>query len=47
MSFEVEVKYQLVDHDRLRGQLAELGAEAGLVVQQVDTYLNHPGAISP
>jgi len=42
MSYEVEVKYRAVDHDRLVRRLAELGAEAMGGVDQEDTYLNHP-----
>jgi adenylate cyclase class 2 len=42
MSYEVEVKYRLVDHERLRAQLSELDADPKPVVQQLDTYFNHP-----
>jgi adenylate cyclase class 2 len=42
MSFEVEVKYRAVDHDRLVRELARLGAEGLGSVDQEDTYLNHP-----
>ncbi|APW62537.1 class IV adenylate cyclase [Paludisphaera borealis] len=42
MSFEVEVKYRRVDHDRLVRRLAELGAEAKGSVEQEDSYMNHP-----
>lgn len=42
MSFEVEVKYRDVDHDRLARELTALGAEADGGVDQEDAYLNHP-----
>jgi adenylate cyclase class 2 len=42
MSFEVEVKYRDVDHDRLAAALRALGAEAVAGVEQEDSYLNHP-----
>src|SRR5512135_2367010 len=42
MSFEVEVKYRLVDHDHLVQRLAQMGAVAGEVVDQEDIYLSHP-----
>jgi adenylate cyclase, class 2 len=42
MSFEVEVKYRDVDHDRLARKIAELGAEPTGKVDQEDLYLNHP-----
>jgi len=42
MSFEVEVKYRSVDHRALLQRLAELGAESGGSVLQIDTYLSHP-----
>ena len=42
MSFEVEVKYRSVDHDRLRGLLVESGAREARAVEQQDIYLHHP-----
>ena len=42
MSFEVEVKYRGVDHDRLVRELTELGARAEGGVDQEDSYMNHP-----
>lgn len=42
MSFEVEVKYRDVNHERLIRRLGELGAEWAGRVEQEDTYLNHP-----
>src|SRR5262249_47451023 len=42
MSYEVEVKYRLVDHDQLGRRLAERGAAVGATVGQEDVYLSHP-----
>ncbi len=42
MSYEVEVKYRNVDHDRLIQRLVEIGAEARGRVEQEDSYMNHP-----
>lgn len=42
MSYEVEVKYREVDHDRLIRRLVELGAKPSGRVEQEDSYLNHP-----
>ena len=42
MSYEVEVKYRNVDHERLVKRLGELGAESVGRVEQEDSYLNHP-----
>jgi adenylate cyclase class 2 len=42
MSFEVEVKYRSVDHDRLRRLLIERGAREDPAVEQEDIYLRHP-----
>ncbi|AMV37504.1 class IV adenylate cyclase [Planctomyces sp. SH-PL62] len=42
MSFEVELKYRDVDHDRLTRALKSLGAEEIGSVDQEDSYLNHP-----
>jgi adenylate cyclase, class 2 len=42
MSYEVEVKYRLADHDRLRQRLAELGAQAYSPMVLEDVYLKHP-----
>jgi adenylate cyclase class 2 len=42
MSFEVEVKYRSVDHDRLRRLLLECGARATRAVEHEDIYLEHP-----
>jgi adenylate cyclase, class 2 len=42
MSFEIEVKYRTVDHDRLLERLVQMGAVAGAAVDHEDTYLSHP-----
>jgi adenylate cyclase class 2 len=42
MSYEVEVKYRSVDHDRLRRLLIEAGARQSAAVDQEDLYLSHP-----
>jgi len=42
MSYEVEVKYRDVDHERLVRRLGELGAKSAGRVEQEDSYLNHP-----
>jgi adenylate cyclase, class 2 len=42
MSFEVEVKFRSVDHDRLRRLLIERGAREVPAVEQEDIYLRHP-----
>jgi adenylate cyclase class 2 len=42
MSFEVEVKYRLVDHHRLAERLVDRGATVGPAVAHEDTYLSHP-----
>jgi adenylate cyclase class 2 len=42
MSYEVEVKYRLVDRDRLVERLVERGAARGPSIDQEDIYLNHP-----
>jgi len=42
MSYEVELKYRLADHDRLLRRLAERGAVACSSMVQEDFYLNHP-----
>jgi adenylate cyclase class 2 len=42
MSYEVEVKYRVVDHDQLADVLAEMGAVATGTVDQEDIYLSHP-----
>jgi adenylate cyclase class 2 len=42
MSFEVEVKFRSVDHDRLRRLLTEAGAREVPPVDQEDLYLSHP-----
>jgi adenylate cyclase, class 2 len=42
MSYEVEVKYRLADHDRLLRRLEERGAQACSPVIQEDVYLKHP-----
>lgn len=42
MSFEVEVKYRSVDHDRLRRLLIEAGGDEIHPVEQEDLYLSHP-----
>lgn len=42
MSFEIEVKYRSVDHDRLGRLLADLGATPISDEEQEDSYFNHP-----
>lgn len=42
MSYEVEVKFRSVDHDRLRKILIERGAREGATEEQEDIYLRHP-----
>lgn len=42
MSYEVEVKYRGVDHERLIRRLDELGAKSAGRVEQEDSYMNHP-----
>src|SRR5271165_3390777 len=42
MSFEIEVKYRAVDHDRLVERLVQMGAVTGEAVDHEDTYLSHP-----
>jgi adenylate cyclase class 2 len=42
MGYEVEVKYRLVDHDRLIERLAQRGAERAPTLHQEDVYLSHP-----
>ena len=42
MGYEVELKYRLVDHDRLRERLVEFGATVGPTIEQADIYLSHP-----
>jgi adenylate cyclase class 2 len=42
MSYEVEVKYRGVDHERLARALAQRGAVSRGAVDQEDVYLNHP-----
>jgi adenylate cyclase class 2 len=42
MGYEVEVKYRLVDHDRLERLLAERGAAREPEITQEDVYLRHP-----
>jgi adenylate cyclase, class 2 len=42
MSYEVEVKYRLVDHDKLKRRLVERGAQEQAALLQEDTYLSHP-----
>lgn len=39
--YEVELKVR-AEHDPVRGRLAELGAEPVGIVEQVDTYYDHP-----
>lgn len=43
MQLEIEQKYPLRDATALKEKLAALGASAGQVVTQCDTYFNHPG----
>jgi adenylate cyclase class 2 len=42
MSFEVEVKYRVPDHDRVFRSLSLMGCVSSGTVTQQDTYLNHP-----
>ena len=42
MSYEVEVKYRLADHDQLERRLAERGATREAEIVQEDVYLSHP-----
>ena len=42
MGYEVEVKYRLVDHDRLTERLAQRGAGRAPNLDQEDVYLSHP-----
>ena len=42
MSIEVELKFRDPDLDRLRAGLEALGATAGTVMSQSDTYYSHP-----
>jgi adenylate cyclase class 2 len=42
MSFEVEVKYRSVDHERLRRLLVGRGAREDAPAAQEDVYLQHP-----
>jgi len=42
MSFEVEQKYRVADPAAVRRRFAQLGAEEGGTVVQVDTYYAHP-----
>jgi adenylate cyclase class 2 len=42
MSFEVEVKYRLVDHDQLKQRVQAQGASLLSTVAQEDIYLSHP-----
>ncbi|NOY30697.1 MAG: class IV adenylate cyclase [Planctomycetes bacterium] len=43
MSFEVEQKYRVTDPAEVRRLFAQLGAEDGGTVVQVDAYYAHPG----
>jgi adenylate cyclase, class 2 len=42
MSFEVEQKFRVRDHDALAKRLIELGARDAGTIEQLDNYLNHP-----
>ena len=42
MGYEVELKFRLVDHDRLLARLGELGARPEPAIDQEDIYLSHP-----
>jgi adenylate cyclase class 2 len=42
MSYEVELKYRLDDHDQVQRRLLERGASIGETIVQEDVYLNHP-----
>jgi adenylate cyclase class 2 len=41
-AYEVELKFPLVDPQRVRAELDALGAEPGDALVQVDRYFNHP-----
>jgi adenylate cyclase class 2 len=43
MSFEVEIKFRVADHEALANRLAALGAVEGTRIDQEDMYLGHPG----
>src|SRR3954465_2069641 len=42
MRFEVEIKFRVADHGALAERLAALGAVAGPLISQEDTYFAHP-----
>lgn len=42
MTYEVELKFRVDSHDRVRAALAELGTRPGETVRQCDRYFNHP-----
>ena len=42
MLYEVELKFPLPDSRKVLSHLVELGAIAGLPVEQIDRYFNHP-----
>jgi adenylate cyclase class 2 len=42
VGFEVEIKFRADGHEDLARRLEELGCEPGEVIDQEDTYLNHP-----
>lgn len=42
MSYEVEVKFRVPDHDALRARLLSLNASEGPVIRHEDLYLAHP-----
>ena len=42
MTFEVELKFRVSDHEALRQRLSELGASPEPVESQADLYLAHP-----
>src|SRR4051794_30357478 len=42
LSFEVEIKFRVADHDDLRRRLIAMGGVPGADVEQEDLYLAHP-----
>ncbi len=42
MSYEVEQKYPVADHQQVQGRLSALGAVRGPCQTQIDTYYAHP-----
>jgi len=42
MTYEIEIKYRLADHDQLSARLQALGATLDATSTQADAYWNHP-----